>query len=92
MARSEIKDLSKKLLATQLNFVPRGEQELEHVYRLVRETYPTLCDDTYLCAENCSSGHRQPEWKHAVRRVLAHLKSSGVMVTRGGRRGLWVFR
>jgi hypothetical protein len=89
MARNDLQKLSEELLATRLNFVTRGEHELEAIYDAVKTKYPHLCDDTYLCSDNCSSGQKRPEWRHTVRTVLSRLKGSSKDILRGERRGRW---
>ncbi len=91
MARPDITKLYKRLITTQFDFVPRGEHTLDNVYRLVTSKYPRFCDDDYLCSENCSSIHQQPEWKHTVRNALNNLKVAFGVVFRGSHRGHWKF-
>lgn len=91
MARADISKLYKRLVSTQFDFVPRGEQALENIYRLVKAKYPRFCDDAYLCSENCLSIHQQPEWKHTVRSALNNLKIAYGVVRKGGYRGHWKF-
>jgi hypothetical protein len=90
MARGDIRDLTKDLKASKLGFVPRGDHSLEDLYSLVKAKYPALCDDSFLCADNCTNGSRQPEWKHAVRAVLSRLKGTGVVQKVSGMKG-WRF-
>jgi len=72
----------------RFRFTARGERSLDDLYREVKSRYRDLCDDTYLCRDNCSSGHNQPEWQHTVRKSLDALKRQGV-VSRGSRKGYW---
>jgi hypothetical protein len=90
MAKPQIKELAERLVGCRFDFMSKGEHALEDIYRAVKAAYPQLCDDAYLCAENCASGLQQPEWRHAVRGVLTRLKRGGV-VERGERRGRWRF-
>ena len=90
MAKSELQELYQQLRETQFAFVGRGEHHLRDVYRAVQAQFPELCDDSYLCAENCSGGHNQPEWQHTVRKALQSLKGTGV-VSLGSRKSYWMF-
>lgn len=91
MARPDIAKLYQRLVDTRFDFIPRGEHALDNVYRLVKAKYPRFCDDNYLCSENCSSIHQQPEWKHTVRSALNNLKVAFGVVFRGSHRGHWQF-
>lgn len=91
MARPEIAKLYKRLVTLRFGFMPRGEHTLDNIYRTVKAKYPRLCDDDYLCSENCLSIHQQPEWKHTVRSALNNLKISDTAVLKGGRRSHWRF-
>lgn len=67
-----------------------GDHHISAIYAAVQRRLPALCDDRYLCVENCGSGHpKQPEWKHKVRSTLEDLKKLG-LISRGAERGLWV--
>jgi len=90
MALKEIRKLYGALVESSFNIVPVGQFHIQDIYRKVKGNYPTLCDDQYLCANNCSSGHNQPEWKHAVRRALYELKRIGSRVSKG-QINYWIF-
>lgn len=90
MARPEIGDLYQQLLRTRFEFVGVGERHIHNVYRAIKARFPSLCDDSYLCADNCSQGHNQPEWQHTVRKALDRLKSGHV--SKSDRRGFWIFK
>jgi hypothetical protein len=90
MTRPELRDLYQQLTTSKFGFMARGQHKLDAVYDAVKEHHPTLCDDGYLCAQNCSSGHNQPEWRHTARKALARLKSSTREVSRTGP-GIWDF-
>ena len=91
MPRPDLQKLYQTLAGNRLSFIRKGEYHLHEIYNAVRQSYQELCDDNYLCSENCSSGHNQPEWNHVVRRVLEELKSADGDVTRSGRHGYWAF-
>jgi hypothetical protein len=74
MARPDLTELYQHLMDTQFEFMGSGTFGLAEIYRTVKERYPELCDDTYLCSMNCKSGHNQPEWMHLVRTALHELK------------------
>lgn len=90
MARPDLKQLYQELLDSKFRFMSRGEQHLHDVYQAVKERFPDLCDDTYLCRDNCSRGHDQPEWKHTVRKALDRLKASSGPVSKGNT-NYWIF-
>lgn len=92
MAREDVRGLYRSLVEVTFRFVPRGERHVEEVYFHVRKRYPRLCDDRFLCAENCTSGHEQAEWKHAVRKALNRVRRTSTTVSRGAERGFWLFR
>lgn len=89
MARRKERDLSQALRDARFAFIPRGERHIDEIYRTVQANYPSLCDDSYYCSENCSSGNEQPEWKHTVRNALQSMKRTGIRFT--GKRGYWLF-
>jgi hypothetical protein len=91
MARDDIAELYQELVNTEFAFVQRGEQPLVMVYEIVKARHPELCDDSFLCWENCASGNNSPEWQHAVRRALNELKRRGSTEVVNGQRGYWIF-
>lgn len=91
MARADVKRLYQELRSTRFAFVRRGEHHLHDVYTAVKLQYPSLCDDTFLCADNCASGHQRPEWQHVVRRALQAEKDRSGQVERGSRKVHWTF-
>ena len=92
MARIDLKKLYRALVDRKFQFMGRSEQHIHDIYCAVKETFPLLCDDRYLCIDNCSSGIEQPEWKHTVRSALKTLKSDTGPVGHGGKRNYWIFR
>lgn len=91
MVRPELKELYQELLGSRFSFIPRGEHHVHDIYSAVRGRFTDLCDDNYLCRENCSQGHNQPEWQHVVRKVLDALKTPDGDVLRKSRRPYWIF-
>jgi len=91
MARHDIQKLGQELRNTEFRFMARGEHHLHIIYRAVKTEFPDLCDDNYLCSENCSKGHNQPEWNHAVRRTLDQLKYKSLFVSKE-RINYWIFK
>lgn len=91
MARPIEKALAQALRDTQFSFIENGEREINEVYVAVQREYGELCDDNYLCAENCKKGSNQPEWNHMVRTVMGFLRKKGVRVRRSDRRRFWIF-
>ena len=94
MARADTRELYQNLIRTELSFVPRGRHYITCIYDCVRSKYPNLCDDSYLCSENCESGKDQPEWKHIARGALdalKDLKEKSRHIKKDPQRGFWVF-
>ena len=91
MARVDTQELYQNLIRTELSFVSRGRQYITYIYDCVRSKYPSLCDDNYLCSENCKSGANQPEWKHIVRGALDGLKDKSWHIKKEPQRGFWLF-
>ena len=66
MAKPELQKLYQQLATSSFGFVERGERGLEEVYNAVKAQFPELCDDGFLCRENCTHGNNQPEWRHGI--------------------------
>ena len=92
MAHPELQQLYHKLLGCPCVFISRGEYHIQDIYSAVRGHLSDLCDDSYLCRQNCSQGHNQPEWQHVIRRVLDALKSPDGDVSHSSRPRCWIFR
>lgn len=90
MARQDLTELYGILMDSRFEFVGQGEFPIATIYSTIKNRYPELCDDSYLCSVNCQSGHNQPEWRHVVRTALTDLKKRGQGVTSGSRRKFWV--
>ena len=74
MARRPIeKELIETLTENELDFIPRGIYHIQELYDFIKNEYPHLCDDNYLCIQHCRSGDNAPEWKHAVRSFFKKL-------------------
>lgn len=91
MARYDLAILFQTLTRSLLAFVGSGTHHLRAIYRKVKLEHPELCDDGFLCSNNCQSGYNSPEWQHTVRTVLNDLQRRGV-VQHGPGRGYWTFR
>lgn len=91
MARPIEQELYRSLMESQLNFIQRDIIEIDEIYDEVQLNFPNLCDDAYLCSENCSNGNNQPEWKHTVRKVLDRLKNTTNSVHKFGIPKYWEF-
>lgn len=72
------KQLSEKL-KDFLSHLPAGSYKTHQIYDGLQISYPHLCNDSYLCIDNCNSGNNQPEWKHKVRGKLSGLKNNGIL-------------
>jgi hypothetical protein len=90
MARQDLTELYGILMDSRFEFMGRGEVPLDTIYVTIKNRYPELCDDAYLCSVNCQSGHNQPEWRHVVRTALTDLKKRGQGVASGSRRRCWL--
>lgn len=90
MARADVQKLYRKLMTTAFSFVAPGKHHIQDVYKAVKRRYLTLCDDSFLCADNCSSDHQQPEWQHVVRKALQAQRSSTGPVTHRDCRGQYM--
>ena len=84
-------ELYQRLREKSLRLIPRGEHQLQEIYRLVKSAYPSLCQEFPLCSEVCKEGNQEPEWHHRVRSVLQVLKSPKGPVSKGARHGYWRF-
>jgi len=92
MARPSIHELYQELRTARFGFVPPGEHHLHEVYEAVKARYPSLCDDSFLCADNCAGGHHRPEWHHVVRRALQAEKGPSGRVERGSKSRHWLVK
>jgi predicted HNH restriction endonuclease len=90
MARKDLRELYKYLVRTRFGFLPPGEHHLRQIYKAVKDRYPDLCDDAFLCITNCRNGYNSPEWRHVVRKALNNLKDSGGRIDKGLQRGFWL--
>jgi hypothetical protein len=93
MARRQIEqELADSLKLSEFNFIPRGTIDIQTVYELVHQTFPTLCDDTFLCSDHCIDGGNQPEWMHVVRGVLDGFNKQNGPITKNPQRNYWDFQ
>ena len=70
------KELIETLKENELDFIPRGIYHIQELYDFIKNEYPHLCDDNYMCIQHCRSGVKQPEWKHTVRSFLDNSKKN----------------
>ena len=92
MARQIESNLYKNLIESEFSFVERGIRPINEIYISVKSRFPDLCDDTYLCCENCKSHAKQPEWHHTVRGVLQRLQTVNGLLVKTANTGSWEFR
>lgn len=71
--KTKVLTLYRQLINDELRFLPRGVVHIREIYLIVQHRYGKLCDDHYLCFQNCNGGMASPEWKHRVRGVLSRL-------------------
>ena len=91
MHRDKLKTLYQNLHESRFDFVPVGEHQIDDIYRFVQQRFSGLCDDSYLCSENCRQGHNRPEWQHRTRAALWDLKKRFDQIDSGSQRGAWQF-
>jgi hypothetical protein len=91
MPHEKLTNLYHALCETRFGVVPPGQHHIHDVYAFVQNSYSDLCDDSYLCSENCRSGHDRPEWQHRVRAALDYLKRTSSSVRTGDQRQYWHF-
>jgi hypothetical protein len=91
MARPTEQLLRKELVNSKFSFLGNGIIKLSEIYELTKVQFGHLCDDNYLCLENCKGGKNSPEWNHVVRGSLDSLKSRNTGITKGANRGEWLF-
>jgi len=85
------KALYKTLKENELDFIPRGIYHIQELYDFIKNEYPHLCDDNYLCIQNCKSGGNSSEWKHVVRSFLGNCKKNN-KILKMPERGFWELR
>jgi len=91
MARDDVAKLYQELIKGEFTFVPEGQHSLQEVYTFVKSKYPQLCDDHFLCSQNCSGGSNAPEWQHVVRKALFELLRLQSPAVYHIQRGIWFF-
>ncbi len=91
MAREDVAALYKKLVESEFSFIPKGQHSLQDVYTFVKVKFPDLCDDSFLCAQNCRGGSNAPEWQHVVRKSLHELMRIQSHAVNHVQRGIWLF-
>lgn len=85
--QEKLLQLSAEIRDNNFNFLEPRIYSISEIYDLVKSHYESLCDDDYLCSQNCNSQHNQPEWKHVVRRCINRNKTMGILISEG--RGKW---
>lgn len=91
MSRRPIElQLYQKLRESEFAFLGIQPIHIHKIYEDVKNRYPELCDDEYLCSVCCKNGNDQPEWMHVVRGCIHALKLKNIAV-RTGIGGEWVF-
>ncbi len=92
MARRPIeKELIETLTENELDFIPRGIYHIKEIYDFIKNEYPHLCDDNYLCIQHHRGGKNAPEWKHAVRSFFNKLIKIN-KILKMPERGFWELR
>lgn len=75
--RDATKNLSKALNVSNMDFMGTGIYQMQEIYERVKKEYPALCNDNYLCIENCRAGNKSPEWHHVIRGNMQTMKRRG---------------
>ncbi len=92
MARRPIeKKLIETLKENELDFILRGIYPIQDIYEHIKNRYPHLCEDDYLCNQHCANGVKQPEWKHTVRSFLSSYNRNN-KIQKIPERGVWELR
>jgi hypothetical protein len=84
-----IKQLRDSISEDEFRFFKAGEYQIIEIYEIIRNQYPDLCNDNYLCRDHCQTKHKDPEWHHVVRSKLQMFKKRG-LVSRGHARSYWI--
>lgn len=74
----KVRRLYNELITSKMGFIPRGDQDVKLVYKLIRNKYPELCNDRYLCSKHHPPGMDKPEWKHVVQAALQVMKIESI--------------
>lgn len=91
MARRPIKEkLYGALLESDREFLGHDPIKSDEIYALVKNHFPDLCDDDYICPHYGNQRTYQPEWQHEVRNALNRLKVKG-LAQGTGIHGEWIF-
>ena len=85
--RQKEHQLSAEIRNGNFSFLEPGRYTISEIYKLVNNRFPDLCDNQYLCSQNCKSGHNHPEWFHVVRGCLQNGKAAGIIINTN--RGVW---
>ena len=91
MARTTEKLLYNELVNSKFSFLGNGTKKIFEIYEETKLQFGHLCDDKYLCSDNCKSASSKPEWHHVVRGSLNSLKSKNIGISKGTNRGDWLF-
>ncbi len=90
MTNREIKlKLSKIMLETNMGCMGTGIYSMQEVYEKVKKNYPELCNEQYLCIDNCKSGGKDPEYHHTIRGNMQTMKKRGRVIKSS--KGSWEF-
>lgn len=90
MPEENIIQLRYLISENRFRYLAAGEYHIREIYKAVKNHYPNLCEDTYLCRDHCHTAHTDPEWHHVVRSKLQQFKRKGI-VRHGHTRGYWIF-
>jgi hypothetical protein len=90
MIKENLSELYENLIKEEFAFLGQGEFELRTIYSKVKDRYPDLCDDNFMCIQCCKNGNKNdPEWHHRIRAALGSLKDAGRNVKKGVARNFW---
>ncbi len=90
--RIQESELYKNLGIDDFCFIEAGRRHMSDIKEAVRNRYPDLCDDEFLCINCCEKGSRNPEWHHIIRASLGIQKNKITSrVREDNDRGYWIF-
>ena len=90
MARPIETQLSQLLRESNRAFLGYNPIKSQEIYSAVKNQFPDLCDDNYLCPHYGNQRSIRPEWHHLVRSYRNSLKKKGLAI-RTGNYAEWMF-
>lgn len=82
--------LYKSLINSNGDFLGFNPIESKDMYAAVKNQFPNLCDDDFICPHYSKQHTNQPEWQHVVRKFRERMKQKGLAM-RTRNYAEWVF-